>query len=431
MHITILTAGSRGDVQPYLALAAGLKEAGHQVRLAANSNFAGLAHEYGLEFSPIKVDSYAFVQKRETQAWLNSRSLLQLFFNSLKVVNQTQDQTLRDAWLACQDTDAIIYHTFTLPTAYLIGQQLNIPCIPASLYPLPTRAHPCLPLNPTVKMGGLFNLLSHKVLVQLNWMANRSTAEKFWSEQNKRIPLTDPYQQKEKAERMVLCGYSKILVPQPPDLPDYARIAGYWLLDPPQEWQPPEKLLDFLEAGPPPVFVGFASMGDPLKAKETTRLVVDALRAVGQRGILVSGWSGLGSDFPLPESIFVVKSIPYAWLMSRVRVVVHHAGAGSTGYGLSSGVPNIVIPHFSDNHFWSQKVNALGVSPQPIPRIKLTAEKLAQALREALENKTMQNRAALIGQKIKAENGVQQAVTEIENFFHINRVNFTLGGQRV
>jgi sterol 3beta-glucosyltransferase len=431
LHITILSAGSRGDVQPYLALAAGLTAAGHQVRLAANSNFTALAGEYGLDFFPIDMDSFAFVQKKETQDWLNSRSLLQLFFNSLKVVNLTQDQVLKDAWQACQGTDAIIYHTFTLPTAYLMGQQLGVPCLPASLYPLPTRAHPCLPLNLNVNLGGTFNLLSHKILEQLNWIVNRSSAEVFWSDKEKRIPFTDPYLQKKQTQRFVLCGYSKILVPLPPDLPDYAKVSGYWLLDTPPNWQPPPEVVDFLQSGPPPVFVGFASMGDPMKAQETTRLVIDALEKVGQRGILVSGWSGLGTDFPLPESVCVVESIPYAWLMSRVSVVVHHAGAGSTGYGLSSGVPNVVIPHFSDNHFWSRKVLALGVSPPPLPRQKLTADKLAEALKEALENKAMKQRAAVVGQKIKAENGVQQAVAEIENFFHIKRVNKVLGGQRV
>lgn len=427
MHISVLTAGSRGDVQPYLALATGLKEAGHKVQLVANSNFASLAEEYGLEFSAIKVDSFEFVQKRETQAWLNSRSLIELFYKSLKVVHQTNDQILHDAWVACQETEAIIYHTFTMPTAYLIGQQLGIPCIPATLYPLPTRAHPCLPLNPRIKLGGSFNLLSHKVLEQLNWMANRSTAESFWLEQERRIPLTDPYQQKEKAARMVLCGYSRVLVPLPGDLPDYAKVLGYWLLEAPDNWRPPEALCDFLEAGPPPVFVGFASMGDPMKAKETTQLVIEALEMVGQRGILVSGWSRLGSDFPLPDSVFVVESIPYAWLMSKVKVVVHHAGAGSTGYGLSSGVPNVVIPHFSDNHFWSQKVWTLGVSPEPIPRNQLTAEKLAGAIKKTLEDKRMQQQAAVIGQRIKAENGVRQAVAEIENFLCNKHVNKTVG----
>ena len=384
-----------------------------------------------MDFFPIDMDSFAFVQKKETQNWLNSRSLLQLFFNSLKVVNLTQDQVLKDAWQACQGTDAIIYHTFTLPTAYLMGQQLGVPCLPASLYPLPTRAHPCLPLNLNVNLGGTFNLLSHKILEQLNWIVNRSSAEVFWSDKEKRIPFTDPYLQKKQTQRFVLCGYSKILVPLPPDLPDYAKVSGYWLLDTPPNWQPPPEVVDFLQSGPPPVFVGFASMGDPMKAQETTRLVIDALEKVGQRGILVSGWSGLGTDFPLPESVCVVESIPYAWLMSRVSVVVHHAGAGSTGYGLSSGVPNVVIPHFSDNHFWSRKVLALGVSPPPLPRQKLTADKLAEALKEALENKAMKQRAAVVGQKIKAENGVQQAVAEIENFFHIKRVNKVLGGQRV
>ncbi|MFZ0548815.1 MAG: glycosyltransferase [Candidatus Promineifilaceae bacterium] len=428
MHITILTAGSRGDVQPYLALASGLMAAGHQVRLAANSNFAPLAEAYDLDFAPIDVDSFAFVQKRETQAWLNSATLLQLFFNSLKVVNLTGEQLLKDAWQACQGTEAIIYHTFTLPTAYLMGQQLQVPCLPASLYPLPTRAHPCLPLNLRINLGGMFNLLSHKILEELNWLANRSGAKVFWSDQKKQIPWTDPYYQKKQTERLILCGYSEILVPLPPDLPDYAKVTGYWLLDAPPGWQPPQDVVDFLESGPPPVFVGFASMGDPLKAQETTKLVIEALEKVGQRGILVSGWSGLGTDFPLPDTVCAIESIPYAWLMSRVSVVVHHAGAGSTGYGLSAGVPNVVIPHFSDNHFWSQKVLALGVSPPPIPRKQLTADKLAEALKEALENNTMKQMAAIVGQKIKAENGVRQAVAEIEQFFHVKQVNQVLGG---
>ncbi len=420
MHITILSAGSRGDVQPYLALATGLKTAGFAVRLAANSNFEPLAAEYGLDFAPINVDSYAFVQKRETQDWLNSRSLPSLLLNSLKVINLTQDQALKDAWQACQDTDAIIYHTFTLPTGYLIGQKLNIPCLPASLYPLPTRAHPCLPLNMTVNLGGSFNLASHLMLEQMNWLANRSTAKVFWNGQKKRIPWTDPYRQKDQPTRLVLCGYSKTLVPLPQDLPDYAKVVGYWLLESPPGWQPPNEVVEFLNAGPAPIFIGFASMGDPMKARETTQLVIEALQKVGQRGILVSGWSGLGADFPLPETVYVVKSIPYAWLMKQVRLVIHHAGAGSTAYGLSAGVPNVVIPHFSDNYFWSRKVEALGISPKPIPRDTLTAENLAAAINEALTNKSMNQKAVIVGQKITAENGIQQAVVEIKKHLSIS-----------
>jgi UDP:flavonoid glycosyltransferase YjiC (YdhE family) len=424
LHITILSAGSRGDVQPYLALATGLKTAGFDVRLAANSNFEQLAKAYCLEFAPIDVDSYAFVQKRETQDWLNSRSLPSLLLNSLKVINLTQNQALKDAWQACQGTDAIIYHTFTLPTGFLIGKKLSIPCLPASLYPLPTKAHPCLPLNMRFNLGGGFNLMSHLVLEQINWLANRSTAKVFWNGQG-RIPWTDPYRQKDQAERLVLCGYSKTLVPLPPDLPDYASVVGYWLLDAPTDWQPPDDVVEFLEAGPTPIFIGFASMGDPMKAQETTRLVIEALEKSGQRGIMVSGWSGLGTDFPLPETVCVVESIPYAWLMSKVRLVVHHAGAGSTAYGLSAGVPNVVIPHFSDNFFWAEKVEALGISPKPIPRNNLTADNLALAINEALTNDAMNEKAAIVGRKIKAEKGIQQAVAEIENFLGTNMLQTT------
>ncbi|MCI0394239.1 MAG: glycosyltransferase [Chloroflexi bacterium] len=417
MKITVLAAGSRGDIQPYLALAVALHKAGHTVRFAANANFSTLVAGYGLEFFPLQVDSLAFVQQQQGQAWLESNNPLKLALNTVRAIRPTLKPLLQDAWAACQGSEAIVYHTFTLPAAYTIGQQLGLPCLPASMYPLPTRAHPCLPLNIERSPGRAFNLLSHLVLEQFSWQLYRPSAQALVNGRGQvagqgagRVGFTSPYWQLLRERRPILCCYSPTVLPTPSDLPDHVHVTGYWFLEPPGEWQPDAALVAFLQAGPPPVYVGFGSMGNPRKAQETDALILEALALSGQRGLLASGWSGLGTNSPVPDNVFVLESAPHGWLLPRMAAIVHHGGVGTTGAGLRAGVPNIVVPHFADQYFWGRRVAALGAGPPPIPRPALTAGRLAEAIREAVYNLTMRQRAAAIGRQVAAENGVALAV---------------------
>jgi UDP:flavonoid glycosyltransferase YjiC (YdhE family) len=225
-----------------------------------------------------------------------------------------------------------------------------------------------------------------------------------------KIPISGPYRRLRKAQRPIVCGYSSKVLPKPADLPEHVHITGYWILEPAPGWKPDPKLLDFLQSGAPPVFVGFASMGNPLKAPETTDIVVQALAQAHVRGVLVSGWSGLGLDTTLPDNVMVVENAPYSWLLPQMSAIVHHGGAGTTGAGLRAGVPNIVIPHFSDNYFWGNRVVALGAGPEPIPRKRLTPERLAAAITKAVGDRNMRQRVAAIGQQLQAEDGVARAI---------------------
>ena len=153
--------------------------------------------------------------------------------------------------------------------------------------------------------------------------------------------------------------------------------------------------------------MGFGSMGERRPA-ETTALVVEALRQTGRRAVLVTGWGGLDAT-DLPDNIYAARAIPHSWLFPRVAAVVHHGGAGTTAAGLRAGVPTIVVPFFGDQPFWGRRAADLGVGPQPIPRKKLTAEKLAAALEQALTDGRMQHRAAVLGEQIRAEKGVARA----------------------
>jgi UDP:flavonoid glycosyltransferase YjiC (YdhE family) len=409
MHITVLAHGSRGDVQPYVALARGLQNAGHSVRLAANTNFATLASDHGLEFFPLKLDSFAFAQEESTRKWLDSNNILELAINSNRVVRPTLGALLESAWEACQGTEAIIYHSFTLPSAFYIGELLGVPCMPANIYPEPTRAYPPLPWNTQRKLPGSFNLMSHLLTEFFVWQVYRPSAKVFFGKDLK-ISLSGPNRRLRKERRPMICAYSEIILPRPADLPDHIHVTGFWTLDSTVDWQADPKLLDFLQSGESPVYVGFGSMGDPARVAETTEIVVQALTQAGVRGILNPGWSGLGHDIALPETVTVIEPLPHSWLLPQMSVVVHHGGAGTTNAGLRAGVPNVVIPHFSDSYFWAKRVSDLGAGPEPIPRKKLTAERLAEAITAAINNKRLRQRAADIGRQLQAEDGVASAI---------------------
>ena len=140
-----------------------------------------------------------------------------------------------------------------------------------------------------------------------------------------------------------------------------------------------------------------------------TDIVIRALELAGQRGILLNGWGGFDTR-NLPETIMRVESVPHEWLFPRMAAVVHHGGAGTTAAGLRSGVPSIVIPYMGDQSFWARRVYALGVGPKPIRRKKLTAENLAQAITQAMEDEEIRRKAKQLGEKIRAENGVGRTI---------------------
>jgi sterol 3beta-glucosyltransferase len=189
-------------------------------------------------------------------------------------------------------------------------------------------------------------------------------------------------------------------------------VTGYWFLEPPQGWEPPVDLVQFLQAGPPPIYIGFGSMSSR-KPEEAADLVIQALARTGQRGVLYEGWGGLRKE-QVPETVFMTRSIPHTWLFPRMAAVVHHGGVGTTAAGLAAGVPSIVTPFFADQPFWGQRVYELGVGPTPIARRRLTVDTLAEAIGHAVSDTEMRKRASLLGERIRAEKGITQAVTLIE-----------------
>jgi sterol 3beta-glucosyltransferase len=227
------------------------------------------------------------------------------------------------------------------------------------------------------------------------------------------LPFLGIYRQLIKQHHPFLCAYSPLVVPKAHDWSTETHVTGYWFLNPLTSWEPPQDLIDFLSAGPPPIFIGFGST-TIRNSEDITTLVFEALKQTGQRGIIAQGWGGLSSA-NLPKSVFAVKDIPFDWLFPRMAALVHHGGAGTTAYGLRAGVPTIIIPFILDHFFWGRQITALGIGPQPILPKRLTTERLANAIHIVINDQALRTRASKIGEALQAEQGVEQVVRIIES----------------
>ncbi len=264
--------------------------------------------------------------------------------------------------------------------------------------------------------GGAFSLLSHRLTLQIIWQAYRPVDREV-RVKLLHLPLPPrggPLAVDGSGNTPVLYGISPSVIHPPADW-DAARVhvTGYWLMGPPDGWMPPEELAHFLAAGAPPVYVGFGSMSsrDP---SATAATVLEAIRLAGQRAIIHRGWGGMHAE-DLPNTVFIVDSVPHAWLFPRMAALVHHGGAGTTAAGLASGVPSIVVPFHGDQPFWGERVAMLGAGPKPIPRKRLTGEALARAIDTAASDQAMRARAADIGAQIRAEDGIGRAVALVRD----------------
>ncbi|MGK7903713.1 MAG: glycosyltransferase [Hormoscilla sp.] len=419
MRITILAVGTRGDVQPFIALGLGLQSAGHKVQLASNPIFKDFVKTRGLDFAPVGDNPQEWVKQFNEQT-SRKKSALAKKAILWRIVGSTVEQMMTDAFHCSQDTQAIIYSTLALP-GYHIAEKLGVPCYAAYKNPItPTRAFPHPLHTSTFNLGGLNNRLTYVFEEQFRWQLTRKIINRCREEILKlpAVPITGLYSQQQKQQLPLLHCFSPSVIPKPDDWLSRAYVTGYWFLDRPSDWQPPKELVDFIAAGSPPISIGFGSMSD-LEAKALTQLVLNALTQTGQRGILLTGWGGL-SNIDLPDNVFKIDSVPHDWLFPQMAAVVHHGGVGTTAAVLRAGVPSIIVPFAVDQPFWGRRVASLGVGTSQIPRKDLTAEKLVAAIRTATGDEDMKDRARVLGEKIRSEDGVARAV----EIFHRHLPNY-------
>ncbi len=412
MKLTIATAGSRGDVQPYVALGLGLQAAGHEVKIAADHQFEGFVTGHGLSFAPLSTDSRsAFsdcVEHRDNPAgmlrWLRA--------------HYTPDRTyFEDLLAALRGSDGALVAFLAFPAVH-VAEALGIPWLGAFLQPwTPSRSFSwALPMQ-------LPGWIPEQVRGDIHWWSGRSAsalmlrAMREAVDEGRRdvlgLPPTrlDDYVAFGSDDTPVIYGYSHHLVPEQPAWTPRQRVTGFWFLED-NGWEPPARLEGFLADGEPPVVIGFGSMAD-CNAEHTLSIVLAALDGLGLRGILLGGWAGLGEGQNLPSSVLALDEAPHDWLLPRVAAIVHHGGAGTTAAALRGGIASVTVPYFGDQPFWGRQVHALGAAAAPVKRSRLTAERLVRALGETLAPEKRAC-AARVGAKIRAEDGVGQAVEAVE-----------------
>ncbi|MGH2607292.1 MAG: glycosyltransferase [Anaerolineales bacterium] len=410
-RITILTYGSRGDVQPFVALGVGLRDRGHAVRVAGPAPYASLVEAHGLEFEPIEGNPDELAQAFADRAGLSwPRQVARMIQHVLPLAQAA----LRSVERAARDADLIVHSFLMTDGGHTLARLQGVPDVSAQFFPvfLPTSAFPAVAL-PDLPLGGTYRRATHLLNTamfryggRLLYRRVRASAPDF--------PGLAPWPFGDAAGEgtPIMFAYSRHILPRPADWPSSAHVTGFWQLPPQPGWEPPDALVRFLEAGPPPVYFGPGSVRTE-QLQDLLHSVVASVRACGQKVFLGVSSEAVGEDLRGPD-VFAAEGIPHAWLFTRMRFIMHHGGAGTTGSAAASGVPSTASPFYADQAFWARRIHRLGLGPAAPPARRLTRGRLEAILKDALSNPTYEPCARVMGDKIRQEDGVVSAIRVIE-----------------
>lgn len=412
--VVFLASGTRGDVQPVVALARGLQAAGRRAVIATHPEFQPLVAQAGLPFALLDGNPSTWMTQPGGQSALTYdgdlvRSL-RATLAYLRAVRPLFARLLASARAAAAGAEAVVAGLATAWGPHL-AEALGVPCLWAFLQPaVRTRAFPSALLPSRFSLGGPYNALTHRLVEQAMWQPWRAAINTwratlglgpapFWGVADR---LHTP-------EAGVVVGVSPAVLPRPADWPAGHHVTGYWFQDEAPGWMPPAGLEHFLAAGPA-LSVGFGSPGG-LQARRMLAIVAQALELADLRAV-VAVPPELAEPAP-GRRIFPVAAVPHRWLFPRVAAAVHHGGAGTTAYSLRAGTPTVILPLAIDQFFWGERVAALGAGPPPLPQRALTPAALARAMRQAVDDPACRARAQALGAAIRAEDGVGRAVAVI------------------
>lgn len=407
--ITILCSGSRGDFQPYIALAQELKLLSKEVRIAGQRDFEGFIRGYGIDFYPIQADFASLnVDPKMMKQAQNADNPLKMLLAFNKMKNYGSILT-GEFYEACVDSEAIVYHP-GMTIGYFAAQKLGIPSILASPFPIHTTSSVASVILYGRTKAKWMTRMSYGMLQGMLWMISKDAVKDFWKGKFNELPkgFKMPYEKHDDEMHPAVISCSNHVFPRPRDWNPHVHQYGYWFVKEEKEYTPSPELKAFLDQGDKPVYIGFGSMfSDDIKERYS-KIAIEALRISGKRGIL----SGMGKFDSLPETVIAIDGAPHTWLFPKVSAIVHHGGAGTTASGFLSGVPSIITPFSNDQFAWAARSYDLGVGASPIPIKKLTVENLVERL-EYIDLEKIRNQAKKLGEKIAQENGARDCANVI------------------
>ncbi|MET7904638.1 glycosyltransferase [Streptomyces sp. NPDC005355] len=403
MHVSLVVTGSRGDVQPFIALGRALRSREHTVTLATHEDFAALVREAELDFTALPGSPRDFLQHPALAEALQQGA--SLFRAARKVPRQSSEHNRELAARVAEVSAGADLVVNSILSRIMFEDDGSTPWCSLSWWPLnPTAQWPAM-MAPQVRLGRLYNRLTHRLAGMLDSATMRNYRKDAGLPQ---LPFGAPYGNLGR-EVPLLCPVSRTLFTEPADWPDLSHITGYWFWD--RKWAPSPELVEFMESGTPPVTLSFGSIWPVHPPAKTLEKVLNVVRSHGRRLVLVGG----GPD-TVPDDVIRVDDAHYPWLFPRSSVVIHHGGCNTTGEALRSGTPQVVVPTFGDGPFWAAQVHALGVAAKPVPFSKFTVEALDEALGVALTDEPLRAKAAKIGEAVRAEDGTGKAVDILEEW---------------
>ncbi|KAK9903642.1 hypothetical protein M0R45_001065 [Rubus argutus] len=404
LKIAYLWLGTRGDVQPFLAMAKRFQEFGHHVRLATHANFSAFVKSAGVEFYPLGGDPRVLAGYMA-----RNKGLIPSGPKEISIQRGQLKAIIESLLPACTEPDietgvpfkaqAIIAN----PPAYghaHIAEALKVPLHIFFTMPwTPTYEFPH-PLARVPQSAGYW--LSYIVVDLLIWWGIRSYINDFRKKKLKLAPIAY-FSTYHGSISHLPTGYmwSPHVVPKPSDWGSLVDVVGYCFLNLGSKYQPQDEFVQWIQKGPKPIYIGFGSM--PLEdPKKTTDIILEALKDTGQRGII-------DKVTEVSDSVFLLEDCPHDWLFPQCSAVVHHGGAGTTATGLRAGCPTTIVPFFGDQFFWGDRIHEKELGPAPIPISQLSVESLSDAIKFMLDPE-VKSRALEIAKLIENEDGVAAAV---------------------
>lgn len=405
--IGIIAIGSRGDVAPLTGLGVRLQDAGHRVIVVAYTAFGDLVTSCGLEFRGLDDNAADLSDVSPREA---AKAMTAFFAPSgMRALGADVLGALHD-----QPLDLLLLSPFAELVGHPLAEALDIPSAGVRLQPLSATADYPPAVLGAWSAGRYGNKSAARLGEAVIDRLYNKTVNGFRDELGlPKASARSLRRRRTEARWPILYGYSPTVLPRPVDWRPGIDVVGYWWPARPAGWQPPTDLADFVQAGPPPVVIGFGStVTTKAEAERLSDLVTHAVRASGARGVIQAGWAGLDVS---GDDVIAAGDVPHDWLFPHAAAVVHHCGAGTAAAGLRAGVPTIAVPAgYGDQPFWAKRLFELGVAPEPIPQRRLTADTLAAAIRDALSQSRFKENARLLAASLDAEDGAGKVVQLVD-----------------
>lgn len=408
MKIAAITFGTEGDSRPMAALCRELINAGHDTCFLTDKSSVSLATSAGVRAIALAGNIKTTVTELlSSGSKAGGASAMREALSS--VAKSCTADWMRSLLEVASGCDAILAAGLPMYVALSVSEHLGIPIVGVALQPTaPTREFPS-PFFP-LSVPSWCNRLTHKLVMATIWRTFRDSINAARAQALHETPRSKPWK-----GYPVLFAISPHLLPKPADWPENYYVTGRWALEE-ETWQPPKPLHDFLAAGEPPIYIGFGSM----VGFDRDLVIREVLTALdGRRALLFSGWNEVGGS-TLPSNIFPIGAVPHDHLFPQVSIVVHHGGAGTSHSAAAAGVPSVVVPFTGDQPFWASRLKLAGVAPESVPYKYLSSGLLRRGIMEA-SSPAMRQRAKALGRLICEEQGVQNAVTRLEQLLACRR----------